>query len=411
VGILKLKKTIVGVGALAFVLIALLADSGLRSAETASDIALTTTTLVPTLDTKAAAIVTTTSPGSLPGTAVTTTELQYDYVIAAEGDFAGVPSRGRILVEPGVYEMSVSPRAGQSWFCADGAVFDGDLRLSYAFFSAEPNVSIDGCEIRRYATPLQEGAIFGRIPDHSDGGWVVSNVWVHHNAATGIKLSGNDAKLLDSHIEWNDQMGFGMLHGSDQLVEGNEINNNNPGDQYEWGWEAGGSKNWGTIRLTIRDNVSHENNGPGIWSDWNNIDTLYEGNTVYGNVGAPGIFHEISYEAIIRDNEVYGNGFPDGSPSQPFRARGGIHVAGSRGVEIFNNHVYDNAKGITGVEQCRDSSSGVFAESDGPWRLTGVTVHDNIIEDSGLSIARSDCGFDIDMQYFDNTWIGENDTD
>lgn len=240
---------------------------------------------------------------------------------------------------------------------------------------------------------------------------MVSNAWIHHNAATGIKLSGNGAQLLDSHIEFNDQMGFGMLHGSDQIVEGNEINNNNPGGRYEWGWEAGGSKNWGTIRLTIRDNQSYENHGPGIWSDWNNIDTLYEGNVVYANIGAPGIFHEISYEAVIRNNEIYENGFPDGQPRRPFRARAGIHVAGSRGVEIYGNHLYDNAKGITGVEQCRGSSSDTFAESDGAWRLENVVVYDNTIEDSGLSGARTDCDYPIDMRFFDNTWIGDNTTE
>ena len=125
----------------------------------------------------------------------------------------------------------------------------------------------------------------------------------------------------------------------------------------------------------------------------------------------PGIFHEISYEATIRDNEIYENGFPDGQADSPFRARAGIHIAGSRGVEIYDNHVYDNAKGITGVEQCRQSSSSTFAESDGPWRLTGVTVHDNIIEDSGLSIARTDCDHPIDMRFFDNEWIGDNTKD
>ncbi|MCP4305684.1 MAG: right-handed parallel beta-helix repeat-containing protein [bacterium] len=399
------KKPVAGAAVLAgVVLVGVIATASL------SDNDATVTTTMPDA---AGDATTSTAPAIDPSapTSTTTTEPPFDYVVASESDFAAAPAGAKILVQPGVYNVSVAPQAGQAWLCEEGAIFDGEFDHEYAFFSAAPDVSIDGCEIRNYDTPLQEGAIFGRIPNHTDGGWVVSNVWIHHNTATGIKLSGNNAQLLNSHIEWNDQMGFGMLHGSDQLVEGNEINNNNPGDRHEWGWEAGGSKNWGTIRLTIRGNVSHENHGPGIWSDWNNIDTLYEGNVVYGNVGAPGIFHEISYEAIIRDNEIFENGFPDGLPGRPFRARSGIHVAGSRGVEIYDNHVYNNAKGITGVEQCRSSSSDEFAESDGPWRLTDVVVHDNIIEDSGLSVAKTDCDYPIDMQFFDNEWIGSNTTE
>lgn len=402
---MKQKTTVIlGAGFVAVFAVALILAAGRGGG--ADEASTEPTTTSPAIsETVATASTTTVSPIDAP---TTTTQPLFDYVIATEDDFAEAPAGARIRVQPGVYEVSVSPKEGQSWQCDAGAVFDGGWRHQHAFFSAEPYVTIDGCEIRNFDTPVQEGAVFGRIPDHTDGGWVVSNVWIHHNAATGIKLSGNNAQLLNSHIEWNDQMGFGMLHGSDQLVEGNEINNNNPADRYDWGFEAGGAKNWGTIRLTIRGNVSHDNYGPGIWSDWNNIDTLYEENVVYANVGAPGIFHEISYEAIIRNNEIYENGFPDGQPGRPFRARAGIHIAGSRGVEIYDNHVYGNAKGITGVEQCRESSSDTFAESDGPWRLTGVTVHDNVIEDSGLSTASTDCDYPIDMQYFDNVWIGDN---
>ena len=57
----------------------------------------------------------------------------------------------------------------------------------------------------------------------------------------------------------------------------------------------------------MRDSCVHHNAGPGLWTDFDNIHTLYEGNTVFLN-GEDGIKHEISYDATIRNNVVAANG-------------------------------------------------------------------------------------------------------
>ena len=105
-----------------------------------------------------------------------------------------------------------------------------------------------------------------------------------------------------------------------------------------------------TENLIVRGNFVHDNNGPGLWTDIDNINTLYENNIVEGNSGA-GIFHEISYSATIRNNQVRGNGFRN----RGWLWEGGIMVAGSQGVEIYGNILEDNYNGITLIQQDRGS--------------------------------------------------------
>ena len=68
-------------------------------------------------------------------------------------------------------------------------------------------------------------------------------------------------------------------------------------------WEAGGTKFARTRDLVVRRNFVHHNRGPGLWTDIDNVRTLYEANRVEDN-GEAGILHEISYAAVIRNNVV-----------------------------------------------------------------------------------------------------------
>jgi parallel beta-helix repeat protein len=118
----------------------------------------------------------------------------------------------------------------------------------------------------------------------------------------------------------------------------------------------------------LRGNYVHDNKGPGLWLDGNNIYALYEGNRVVDNYG-PGIDHEISYDAVIRNNVVEGNGFGwtgwvDGA---------GILVNTSPNVEVYGNTVRNNNDGIAGIHASRGSGNY------GPYQLKNLWVHDNVI--------------------------------
>ena len=71
-------------------------------------------------------------------------------------------------------------------------------------------------------------------------------------------------------------------------------------------WEAGGMK-WDLGQVTIRNAHVHDNDCRGLWADLNAHDTLIENNLIEDN-RAEGIAYEISQGAVIRDNQVYGNG-------------------------------------------------------------------------------------------------------
>ena len=54
---------------------------------------------------------------------------------------------------------------------------------------------------------------------------------------------------------------------------------------YKYDWEAGGSKFAFTQNLVVRNNYAHDNDGPGLWTDLENENTLYEHNHTASNRG------------------------------------------------------------------------------------------------------------------------------
>lgn len=157
--------------------------------------------------------------------------------------------------------------------------------------------------------------------------------------------------------------------GSDIVVENNEIAYNQTGGFLAFGWVGGGAKFIDTEGLQVLENYVHHNDGHGLHTDHNNIDTLYRGNIVEGNAGV-GISHEISYAATIVDNRIRGNGFG--------RSQGvlgaGIMINTSSDVEIRGNELTGNADGIIG--QHADRGEG----DRGRWELRNLRVDSNLLE-------------------------------
>lgn len=220
-------------------------------------------------------------------------------------------------------------------------------------------VSVSGLTVEKYANLAQHGAISaeGRT------GWVIARNEIRWNHGLGVRI-GPGTRAIANHVHHNGQLGMGGV-GNDVLVEKNEIAYNNTA-RFDADWEAGGAKFVQTDRLMVRENVVHHNGGPGLWTDIDNINTIYERNIVDDNERM-GIFHEISYAAIIRDNVVRRNGL--GFRDWIWGA--GILVAASPNVEIHGNTVEDNADGIGAVQQRRG------AGAHGPHEVSNLWVHDN----------------------------------
>jgi len=240
---------------------------------------------------------------------------------------------------------------------------------AFAFIGDSSDVTIRDLEVVKYATPAQSGAIQAQNPGNGDRGygWLIEDVEVHGAHGAGIRTG--DATIVRRVIShYNGQMGISVSGGTDVLVEDSEFAFNNIAG-FRWGWEAGGSKFTRTEGLVIRGNYVHDNIGPGLWTDIDNVNTLYERNRVVDNTG-PGIFHEISYSAVIRNNRVEGNGF--GFSTWLWGA--GILIAASSDVEVFGNLVINNANGIAGIQQ--DRGAGDL----GDYLLARLNVYNNTID-------------------------------
>lgn len=242
--------------------------------------------------------------------------------------------------------------------------------ISHAFWGAAQNVRIAGLTIEKYACMAQDGAVDAR----SDSGqlshsWVVENNVIRLNHGIGIRL-GDAMQVLHNKLLYNGQLGVGG-GGSNGIVDGNEIAFNNYAG-YDYGWEAGGTKFAFTKNLMVRNNYVHDNEGPGLWTDLENEDTVYDHNQTKSNREA-GILHEVSYHAVIRDNLIENDGFGASRQTTPWYGAG-IIVAGSADVEVYGNTVRACMNGIVGTQPRRELS-----HRGTPYLLRNLYVHDNTI--------------------------------
>jgi len=235
---------------------------------------------------------------------------------------------------------------------------------SAAFYPTADYVHIEGLNIRKYANIAQHGAIdgVGRV------GWIVVGNIVALNHGAGIRVGAN-SQVLYNRVVKNGQLGVTATGAGIQVV-GNEISGNNR-SKYWSTWEAGGTKFVNTTNLVVRNNYVHHNGGPGLWTDVDNIYTLFEGNTVDDNERM-GIFVEIGYNTVIRNNTIRRNGF--GHADYIWGA--GILVAASPNVEIYGNLLDGNADGIGAAQQNR--GWGTY----GAHEISNLWVHDNVIRNT-----------------------------
>ena len=233
-----------------------------------------------------------------------------------------------------------------------------------AFRGAAGNVTIRGLAIEKYANPFTDGAIAAGGP-----AWLIENNQVRYNHGIGID-TGERTTVRGNTVTRNLQLGIGGT-GNGALIENNEVSFSNNPQMLEYGWAAGGTKFHGTQNLVARGNFIHHNKGPGLWTDIDNIFVLFENNRVEDNSRA-GIYHEVSYDAIIRNNTSARNG-AEFLPGELGLRGGGIAVRGSQNVEIYGNTLTNNRSGID-ISQTVDRT-GQY----GPAEVKNLYVHDNTV--------------------------------
>jgi hypothetical protein len=279
-------------------------------------------------------------------------------------------------VEPGTVYADYSTNTITIGDDPEGRLVEQAVAESLVRSSAD-NVTVANLVLEQAANQAQVGAIEGRqiapyVVGAAGSHWRLVDNEVRLNHGVGIGF-GTSATVTGNLVHHQGQLGFGAW-GEDSLISNNEISFNGAAG-YSGEWEAGGGKSWMTERQIVTHNYVHDNMGPGLWTDGGNIDTVYEYNKVLDNWQA-GIQHEISYDAVIRYNEIVGNG----KVHKGWAWDAGIQIqssGGLRGIEIAHNTLAGNANGISLI----DSGGRTFEEPapHGPHIVRNVWVHDNSV--------------------------------
>jgi parallel beta-helix repeat protein len=167
----------------------------------------------------------------------------------------------------------------------------------YAIRSRSPKVTVQGLTVEKFR---ECGISLGRDS-------LIQNNEVRYVHGSGIRF-GDGARVLNNRTHHNGMYGM-QGSGVGPLVERNEIAFNNTAGYHTANggcWAAGGTKFVLTNHLVVRGNYVHDNYCAGLWTDIDNINTTYEDNRVENNY-AQGVFVEISYAGVIRNNTIIGN--------------------------------------------------------------------------------------------------------
>ncbi len=165
---------------------------------------------------------------------------------------------------------------------------------------------------------------------------VIEDCKVHRADFCGLSLGrSKDCVVRRCDLSYNGDTGFGMGQCEGCLIEDCTLLFNNY-RHFRSGWHAGGMKCIpANKRCTVRGcEAAYNVASDGIWFDTENEDIRIIGNVSHHNDGC-GIFFEINKGGgIIADNLVYSN-----------RGRG-IYISGSQNTWIVSNTVADNDCGI-----------------------------------------------------------------
>lgn len=278
------------------------------------------------------------------------------------------------------HEASLGAVGAGDWFFdyAADRIYVGDNPAGHtvvtqltgsAFLPSANNVTLHNLTIQFYASALTEGII------DPGNGWTMTGNTVRWNQGIGMRVE-TDTLASGNFIYSNGRLGAGgggvqnVRQATGIVFEDNELYENNAA-HYNFFNEGGATKFTFTSGLIVRLNYVHDNRGHSLWSDVDNYNVLYENNLVEDNDGS-GIFQEIGYSAIIRNNIIRRNGVTSGA----VEGYGGCIIASeSENVEVYGNTCDSNTDGIIGI-----GAAGRGTGFMGLWVLRNFYVHDNTVK-------------------------------
>lgn len=259
-------------------------------------------------------------------------------------------------------------------------------RTRTAITSSGAGVTLTGLLVEKFATANQRGAIVANAAD-----WTISNSQIRFNHGAGVYAYGINLHVLSSRVDHNGTTGIAVYRGNGALVQDSELDHNNTDGSLINDGENGGYKSTNTLNDVLRNNNVHDNLGMGLWFDIDDNGSLIEGNTLAGNA-SDGVRFEISYNGIIRNNTVTGNGLNRQQGDGGLYYGAGIVVSNGNTVDVYGNILVGNDNSLGAVMQNR--GSGIY----GTWQLIAATFHDNTVtQRQGLTGIQQGVG---DPSYF-----------
>jgi parallel beta-helix repeat protein len=260
------------------------------------------------------------------------------------------------------------------------------------------NVLIKGIEFTNY-NPWSYGAVIDASSQNWNSSswdtptdWAMRDLYIHDNGGAGDSAGlevGSGSVVRNVRIERSNGLGiFG--HGRNITIRDSRIVDNARGASNVY-YHSGGMKLVIAQDVKVLNNEVAGNNGPGIWFDINGDNNTIAGNNIYDNSLA-GIHYEISRGAQIRNNTLTNNAQND--------TRGWFHqaqltVSSSYNVSVTGNRVQNGPGGITVIDQRSLRSADLYSTPSwgrlyengnlAMWRSENVTVTGNTLSNTGRS--------------------------
>lgn len=270
-----------------------------------------------------------------------------------------------IIVDAGTYSEDVQINGKSvNLLGQPGATIDATGQNQGILISNADNVTVQGLTVENANNPSQQGQI---EVDNSENVNIVNDISKNSNAA-GIRTAGStNVAIIGDQMINNYQEGFAISPGSsnvlmsDNLISGNNAAGSgnaagsdgiNSGGAVSTEFEAGGGKVDGASGVTVENNISQNNVGPGIWFDTDQVGTntqtdqgnLIQHNWVSNNSQGAGIMTEISNDMLVQNNVVWNNNANAGSIWGPQ-----IFTSTSSDVTVQNNLVVSDVPGAAGI--------------------------------------------------------------
>lgn len=245
------------------------------------------------------------------------------------------------------------------------------------------NVTLKNITVEKYASAAQTGAI-----DIDGDNWSVEHVTARFNHGVGLVM-GRGTTVTGGHYNDNGQVGIGAWKADGAKVTGVEAARNNYAG-FDTFWDAGGLKITESTGVTVKDSYIHHNNGVGLWFDIDMKNVLVENNTIALNKQV-GLAYEISWDAVIRNNDFIRNGTPE--PGQPGNWLVGaqLGIQNSTNIQVYGNTM-EAANGAGGIALLHENRGG---STYGTWTTKNITITDNEITYLGNNILS---GFQVNYQ-------------